>query len=142
MKVMKAFLPCLCLILGLPNTSVARCVESASYLATVKVNKCKEDSPGEIFIKGELLSAFKWSRAGELLSPPVKGQVYLFYKGLSPLVRDWKGALQKRKIGYCKEIRGDSILQGILSRPCCDAGYAWCKRAVDFLIDESEGPTF
>ncbi len=135
---MKLFVTsCVCLIFGMSNVSSAKCLPSASYLAAVKVNECDEEDPGNIFIQGELLSVSKRdAMPAELGSPPIKGQRYLFYKFLSPLVRDNKGALQKRKFGYCKETKTNSILKGILSRPCCDANYAFCKRPVDFLIAE------
>jgi hypothetical protein len=105
----------------------------------VKVNECDEEDPGSIFIEGELLSVSKMdTMAAELGSPPAKGQRYLFYKSLPPLVRDAKGAWQKRKLGYCREKKANSVLTGVLSRPCCDANYAFCKRPVDFLIAEPD----
>ena len=143
---MKAFMKAgflLALILGSLNDSFARCLESASYVATLKVNKCEEAKPGEVFIEGELLSVSKIGKTvSESQKVPVKGDKYLFYKGLSPFVHSRDGQLKMREAGYCKGMEKQSVLKGVISRPCCDALYAWCGRSVDFLIDEGKMPAF
>jgi len=137
---MKAFMKggfLLALMLGSLNVSFARCVASASYIATLKVNTCEEAKPGQVFIEGELLSVSKIDKTvSELQNVPVRGNKYVFYKGLSLLVRSSSGQFQAREVGYCKAMEKQSVLKGVISRPCCDATYPWCGKSVDFLIDE------
>ena len=127
----------LALMLGSLNDSFARCVASASYVATLKVNKCEEPKPGQVFIEGELLSISKIGKAvSELQKVAVKGDKYIFYKGLSPFVHSLNGQLKTREFGYCKDMEKQSVLKGVISRSCCDALYPWCGQPVDFLFDE------
>jgi hypothetical protein len=127
----------LALMLGSLNDSFARCLASASYVATLKVNKCEEAKPGQVFIEGELLSISRIGKTvSELQKVPVKGDKYLFYKGLSPFIHSGNGQLKTREVGYCKGLEKQSVIKGVISRPCCDALYSWCGQSVDFLIDE------
>lgn len=127
----------LALISGSLNISFARCLESSSYAVTLKVNRCEEAKPGQVFIEGELLSVSKVGKTvSESQDIPLKGNKYVFYKALSPLVHSSSGQLKKREIGYCKGMEKQSVLKGMISRPCCDALYPWCVNSVEFLIDE------
>ncbi|MCG3204584.1 MAG: hypothetical protein KCHDKBKB_01299 [Elusimicrobia bacterium] len=124
-------------LIGSTHFALAECLPSASYIAAVKVIQCEEDEPGEVFISGEIRNVIKMKgTVPELQSVPAKGQQFLFYKFFPPLVRDHTGKLQKRTRGYCKSMKHGAILKGIISRPCCDANYAFCKRPVDFLLNE------
>ena len=122
----------------MPTLSEARCLLTPSYKATVKILECRETKAGEVYIYGEIASI----EGEDETSKPSKGKRYRFYKGLSLLVRNGMGKLKNREATFCEENKVESVIDAILSTPCCDANYVWCDGEVNYLIDEHLAPTF
>ena len=130
-----------------PFVAEANCLHAPPLEAKIKMVSCEEKTAGEIFIYGTLIEVAETERPvyESLKFPfPKTGANYRFYKGLSPFKRNWLWQLKPRDADYCDSLTPGTVINGLITRPCCDANYVWCdpKKSVEFMIDEHKGPTF
>ena len=120
----RLLLALLSLTLALP--AHARCAASPTYPAAIKAVACDEKGREHLFIRGELTQAAQAEDIPEPGKAPIKGRQYFFYLHVPE--------------GSCRKFPKGSVLKGFLSRPCCDANYAYCggRRRVDFILHSGD----